>query len=304
MPQVSGISLLPGGRRSATETMPKAQLTGAPKASASQGARARVPPGTPPLPTPDPPVATPCTPAQTVSGPDADGIRTTALACADTNSVSGGADHTQCPDPPAAAGQGQHPNNDGGNHLTVTVRRGLVLNGDIQDDTPIDEPMEDAPHKGRVVLSYGERGVTLVIEEGAMIDVNNDLNPARWSDSYGIHLQSRGERYNDDSTGPGGSVTIRLDGEIKPNQGDIDPDAVVFPTADTKLTWRDYGGNGNAIPAVTRDRDGAMDDHDVRVEPGATARIRQVSVSPGGNGIHADQTTKRATSSSTWPRAR
>ena len=252
-----------------------------------------------------------CTPTQTVSSaPDADGVYTTTLACADTDPDAGEADYTYVPQYDQHASWNRDTtitNNERGNRLKMTIQNGLVLVGDLDDDAP-------SGHDLGVVRLRGENDVALVIEEGAIIDVKNELWALRletwgwyrwWNDNYGVNLWSYTKtEYPDSANALGGDVTIRLDGEIKLDQSYLGarvsldgsviqgPDDIISAATDAKLTWGEYGSNGSAIVAIAADNDNDRNDNDILVELGATGVIRNMAGSIGGNGIYADQRTE------------
>ena len=189
----------------------------------------------------------------------------------------------------------------------MTIQNGLVLVGDLDDDTP-------SVHELGVVRLRGENDVALVIEEGAIIDVKNELWAFAveswgwnigWRDNYGVVLWgSTKTEAPATANAQGGDLTIRLDGEIKLDQSYLGaklsadgsviqgPDTIINPATDAELTWSQYGSNGNALSLFSQDTDNDRNDNDILIELGATGVIRNVAGSVGGNGIYADQRTE------------
>ena len=207
--------------------------------------------------------------------PDENGVYTTTLTCADTEADDGEPDYTFVPVYQHSSNKDATiENNENTNHLEMTIQSGLVLVGDVVDGTASEH------HLGVISLFRGLGDMALTIEENALIKVNNELDPPippfdqrPWNDNYGVRLSSWG-----------GAVTIKLDGTIILNVKLLDGDEIVSQTTDENLKWSDYGSNGNAITAVTRDLtntgDGEEDDdYAILVELGATGIIRPRSAS-------------------------
>ena len=221
--------------------------------------------------------------------PDANGVYTTTLACADTDADDGEPDYTFVPIyNHADDNNAMITNNNDPNHLEMTIQSGLVLVGDNVD-------VKASEHHHGVISLFGQGDMALTIEQEALVKVNNELDNRlntltprvlAWNDNYGVRLESTG-----------GDVTVTLEGTIILNVKYLNGDEIVSPTTDKNLKWSEYGSNGSAIIAVIRDFTNTAtgeedDDYDVLVELGKNAEITHAEDSAGGNGIYADQNSE------------
>ena len=221
-----------------------------------------------------------CTPTQTVSAqPDANGIYTTTLTCADTSATAGAADYrhlhyNQGPGTSAHPNSEDRdsglPNNNENNNVALTVGRGVVFTADGYVD------LRELPIDAAIALWRGG-AKTVVIEDGAVINLKRTPGstsaPSGWYTYPDDSLRRLAGIYVDSQTNKG-DITVRHHGVININidvQGPYD------------------ANNGAAIWAVVEDLDGsaARADDDILIEVGPTGVIRHVEGTDGFGGIEA-----------------
>ena len=253
-----------------------------------------------------------CTPTQTVSAaPDADGVYTTTLACADTSAAAGEADYRQLhyngiawvesgQTNPADRNTGLA-NNDADNHLSVTIGPGVVFTADKYID------QRSVVTDGAIVLwNAGAGDKTVTVQDGAVI--NLERTPEYWHpttdpDRRVVRTDEGGAVVYDPAWYPAWSDA--LDGltaiAVHSNTGDGDSDVAVRLDGEINVDINvggTYGKNdrydasaGRAIDVQIKDTGAAGDaraDLDALVELGSTGVIRHVEGSDGLGGIYVE----------------
>ena len=249
-----------------------------------------------------------CTPIQTVSAtPDADGVYTTTLVCADTSAAAGEADYRQLHYNHRAAYGPNDPdrdsaktNNNEDNHLSITLGSGVVFTADKYMDH------RTVPTDGAIVLwNAGGGDKTVTVQDGAIINLERTpeywhpttdadrrvvrmeggdvVYDYRWYPTWGDALDSLTAIAAHSNTDEGDSdVTVRLDGKIN-----ID---INVGGTYGKNDYYDASA-GRAIDVQIKDTGSTGDaraDLDALVELGPTGVIRQVEGSDGLGGIYVE----------------
>ena len=241
--------------------------------------------------------ASACAPTQTVSAePDANGLYTTTLSCADTSAAAGAADYrhlhyyqSSSPGGSILTRDGSIPNNNWNNHVTLTIGSGVVFTAGGHAD------MRFLDVDAAVGLSTGG-DKTVVVEEGAVI--NLEQTPEYWTPSDPNRPTANAQYdpawYEEWRDGLARLAGIHVGAQVTQGDVTVRHHGVININVELRGTYagppNTYGAiDGSAIRTFITDWDDSASraDRDILVELGPTGVIRHVEGTAGLSGIYA-----------------